>query len=256
METKFQTSFIPKKPAASAIGNVSSVSHKHTTSIFMTIATLLFIVSLAGAGGAYAYKQYLLSAQDTYKQDLATREQQFNTDLIQQLKAENVKIDLAHQILNSHIALSQIFDIIGRMTIETVRFLSLDVTVPSVPTPGSAQSATTDGVKISLQGYGTSFSAVAFQSDVLGQLDQYGLRNIVKNPIISSPALGTNGTVAFGFSAVVDPSSLSYENMIAPSVSSSASSASGQNQATSSSTSASGARSSNGSSNGSPFTTQ
>lgn len=209
METKFQTSFIPKKPVASTIGVGSPSPHRRTNSVFMTIATLIFILSLVGAGGVYAYKQYLLNAQDTYKQDLATREKQFNVDLIAQLKGENVKIDTAKSLLNSHIALSQIFDIIGRLTIANVRFLSFDATVPAV---GSADNS----IKITMQGYGTSLSAVAFQSDVLGRLDQYGLRNIVKNPILSNPSLGTNGTVSFGFSATIDPATLSYENMISP----------------------------------------
>lgn len=173
----------------------------------MTIATVLFILALASAGGAYAYKQYLISAQDTYKKDLATREQQFNIDLIEQLKGENVKIDLARQLLSNHLALSQIFDIIGRLTAENVRFMSMDLSVPK---------AVNDGVKISLQGYGTSFSAVAFQSDVLNQLDQYGLRRVVKNPILSNPALGSNGAVSFGFAATVDPGSLSYEKSVLP----------------------------------------
>jgi hypothetical protein len=207
METRFQTSFIPKKPAASAIGGASSPKHKHGASIFMTISTVLFILSLVGAGAVYAWKQYLLSSQDAYKQTLSTREQQFNIDLIEQLKSENVKIDLAKQLIQNHLALSQIFDIVGRLTIENVRFMSMDVTAPS---------AGSDGVKLSMQGYGTSLSAVAFQSDVLNQLDQYGLRKIVKNPILSNPAIGSNNTVSFGFSATIDPTSLSYENSVAP----------------------------------------
>jgi len=174
----------------------------------MTIATILFILSIAGAGGAYAYGQYLLQAQNTYKDQLATRENQFNISLIEQLKSENVKIDLARQVLNNHVALSQVFDMISRITIENVRFMNLDISVPTLTNNSS------NGVKISLQGYGTSFSAVAFQSDVLNQLDQYGLRNIVKNPILSNPTQGTNNTVSFGFSAMIDPASLSYEKML------------------------------------------
>ena len=208
METRFQTSFIPKKPAISTIGDVSAPKRRRGTSIFMIIATMLFILSLVAAAGAYAWKQYLLSSQESYKSTLSTREQQFNTDLISQLKGENVRIDLAKQLLQNHMALSQIFNIIGRLTIEDVRFMSMDVTAP---TSGN------DGVKVSLQGYGTSFSAVAFQSDVLNDLDQYGLRKVVKNPILSNPSAGSNNTVSFGFSATIDPSSLSYENSVVPS---------------------------------------
>jgi len=225
METRFQTSFIPKKPAASTIGGVSAPKHKHGASIFMTISTVLFILSLASAGALYAWKQYLSSAQDSYKQTLSTREQQFNIDLIEQLKGENVKIDMAEQLIRNHMALSQIFDIIGRLTIENVRFMSMDVTAPS---------AGSDGVKVSMQGYGTSLSAVAFQSDVLNQLDQYGLRKIVKNPILSNPSIGTGNTVSFGFSATIDPASLSYENSVAPAAAgASATGANGSGAATS-----------------------
>jgi hypothetical protein len=208
METKFQTSFIPKKPTVSAIGSVSSAPrHRYTSSIFMTIATIIFIISILGTGAVFAYKQYLINAQETYKIDLATREKQFNTDLIEQLKGQNIKIDDARSLLANHVALSQIFDVLSRLTIENVSFKSLDV---SSPTTGS------DGIKISLQGYGTSLSAVAYQSDVLSQLDQYGLRKVVKNPILSNPTLNTNGAVSFGFTAVIDPSSMLYENLISP----------------------------------------
>ncbi len=175
----------------------------------MIISTFLFIVSLLGAAGVYAYKQYLLNTQVVDKQDLVTRETQFNVSLIQQLQDENIKIDTARALLKNHLALSQIFNIIGQLTIADVRFTSFDAVVPSFGSPNT-------DIKVTMQGYGSSLSAVAFQSDVLGRLDQYGLRNIVKNPILSNPTQGTNGTVSFGFSATIDPTTLSYENTVTP----------------------------------------
>ncbi len=65
-----------------------------------------------------------------------------------------------------------------------------------------------------MKGYGSSFSAVAFQSDVLGKLVDYGLRGIVKNPILSDPSLDVNNSVSFGFTATIDPSTLSYEKSL------------------------------------------
>jgi hypothetical protein len=70
-----------------------------------------------------------------------------------------------------------------------------------------------------MKGYGRNFSSVAFQSDVLGQLEQYGLRNIVKNPILSDPSLDTGGTVSFGFTATLNPASLSYRQSVLDSMS-------------------------------------
>jgi hypothetical protein len=71
-------------------------------------------------------------------------------------------------------------------------------------------------IKVSLKGYGTSLSAVAWQSDVLGNLERYGLRKVVKNPILSDPALDSNGTVSFGFTASIDPASMTYERSLNP----------------------------------------
>jgi hypothetical protein len=171
----------------------------------MIFGVIMFILSLGAVGASYAWKQYLVTAQVNYKTQLADREKQFNIDLIEQLKRVNVQIDLAKQLLNNHLAMSQVFDVISHFTAENSRFLSLDVTVP-------ANQA--DGVKISMKGYGKDFQSVAFQSDVLGQLEQYGLRKIVKNPILSDPALDNTGTVSFGFTATLDPSSLSYSKSV------------------------------------------
>ncbi|MEN9524022.1 MAG: hypothetical protein RL536_91, partial [Candidatus Parcubacteria bacterium] len=113
METKFQTSFIPKKPF-SPIGGLNNPAphHSHTTSLFLALAGLLFIISILAAGGMYFWKSYLLSAQTAYKAELAERERQFNSDLIEELKRQNVKIDLAKNLINEHTATSQIFDVI------------------------------------------------------------------------------------------------------------------------------------------------
>ncbi len=206
METKFQTSFIPKKPFTPIGGLNVRTSHSHTTSLFMTLATLLFVASLFAAGGMYFWKSYLLSAQESYKTQLAEREKQFNSDLIEELKRQNIKIDTAKNLILNHVATSQIFDIIGRLTIENVRFLSMDLT--------TAGTNSNEGIKISMKGYGTSLSAVAFQSDVLGKLEQYGLRKVVKNPILSDPSVDVGRTVSFGLSATIEPSSLSYKKSL------------------------------------------
>ena len=90
METKFQTSFIPKKPLVS--GTAGTIrSRGPSTSIFMILATVLFIVSLAAAGGAYAYNQYLLTSQTAYQTDLQNRQKEFDPDsVIEKLNTENL----------------------------------------------------------------------------------------------------------------------------------------------------------------------
>ena len=219
MEPKFQTSFIPKKQMQSPVVGMQSIqrAQRAGVSIFMAIAVVVFIAALGSVGGAYAWKQYLLNKQTEYKQDLADRQTQFDLTTIQHLKKVNMQIDTARQLLNNHLDLTQIFGIIGQMTIEKVRFTSMDLTVPP---------NLNDGIKLSLSGYGLSASSndttgmqtIAFQSDVLGSLSKYNLTNtkfnlsqIVKNPILSNPSPGENGKVSFGFSATVSAKTLSYE---------------------------------------------
>lgn len=209
METKFQTSFIPKKPLP-VVGvqgaNVGISSHKvaHSGSLFLNISILLFVISLGAGGGVYAWKTYQLSNQEYYKQQLVERQKQFNPELIQQLKLMNTKIDNAKQLLSKHMALSNIFGIISQLTIENVRFLSMDVSTVN------KEEGNAGDIRVSLSGYGTNLSAVAFQAKVLSELEKYNLRNIVKNPVVSEPELDTGGAVSFDIKAVVDPSTIIY----------------------------------------------
>lgn len=207
METKFQTSFIPKKQLSQSGTSISS-THYGISSLFVVLGVIIFVASLAGAGGAYFWNDHLSALQVQYKQDLAARQQEFNISKIEDLKQSQNKIDLARQLVNNHLALSQIFDILGRFTIEGVRFMNLDVSAPSGIGAGS------DSIKVSMRGYGTTFPSVAFQSDVLSQLEKYGLKKVIKNPILSDPSLDSTGSVSFGFGATIDSSNFLYKNMI------------------------------------------
>jgi len=206
METKFQTSFIPKKPLISP-NVMMQRAPRRLVSVFIIFAVIVFIISLAGLGGAYLWKGYLTSSQVNFKQQLADREKLFDINLITQLKQANVQIDTARQLLDSHVAMSQIFGIISQFTTVSSRFLSMDLTTKDT-------QSNSNGVKISMKGYGKDLSSVAFQSDVLGKLEEIGLRNIVKNPILSDPSRDEDGKVTFGFTATIEPSSLSYKKSV------------------------------------------
>jgi hypothetical protein len=203
METKFQTSFIPKKPLVT--DTTVHSSHGSGTSVLMIIAVLLFIASIAGAAFTFVWKNVLIKSQENYKVQLADSEKRFNTSLIEDLKRANTKIDLGKQLLNNHLAVSEIFSIISKLTIAGVRFSSFDFTSPTKDS---------DGIKVTMKGVGNSFSAIAFQSDVFGQSQKYGLNKVLKNPVLSDLALDVNGNVGFTFTATVNPIDLSYSKIL------------------------------------------
>lgn len=206
MEQKFQTSFIPKKPI---IGTMAGSSIQKLApeprSIFMTIAIVVFVLSLASVGAAYGWKAYLQSVQKDYKTELNNRESEFNIKDIERLKHINVQIDTAKNLVNNHLSASAVFDLISKFTIEKVRFLSLDL---------SQDAGNSGDLSLKLQGEGTSLTALAFQSQVLGSLEEYNLRSSVKNPIMSDPVKQLDGSYSFEFSASIDRDALSYKKTV------------------------------------------
>lgn len=208
METKFQTSFIPKRP----IVPQESVHTRSGVSILMVIATILFIISLSGAGFVFTAKKVLLSSQEKLKTDLAENEKRFNAPLIEDLKKANLKIDLASQLLKNHIAVSEIFNIISKLTIDGVRFSSFEFTAPD--TSLTATGKTEKAFKISMKGLANSYSSVAFQSDVFGRSQKYGTNKVIRNPILSDLSVDQNGNVNFNFSAEIVQSDISYEKTL------------------------------------------
>lgn len=203
METKFQTSFIPKKPLVT--DQKISSSRGAGTSIFMFVAIIIFVVSIAGAVFSILWKNVLVKSQENYKVQLAESEKRFNVSLIEELKKANTKIDLSKQLLKNHLAVSELFSIISKLTIEGVRFNSFEFTAPSKDS---------DGIKISMRGVGNSFSAIAFQSDVFGQSQKYGTNKILKNPVLSDLSLDQTGNVGFTFSTQINPGDVLYEKVL------------------------------------------
>ena len=173
--------------------------------MLMVIAVLIFIASLAGAAFTFVWKNVLIKSQENYKIQLADSEKRFNTSLIEDLKRANTKIDLGKQLINNHLAVSEIFSIISKLTIAGVKFSSFDF---SSPTKDS------DGIRVSMKGTGNSFSAIAFQSDVFGQSQKYGSNKVLKNPALSDLSLDLNGNVGFTFTTTINPADLSYSKIL------------------------------------------
>jgi hypothetical protein len=205
METKFQTSFIPKKSFI-PVEN----PHPHSgSSFFMIFAMIIFIASISGAAFMFVAKTLLIRAQEQSKIDLKESEKRFDVALIEDLKKANIKIDLATHLLENHAAVSETFKIIGGLTAERVRFTSLSFTAPDFSS--NSGSANTQNFKINMKGIANSFNTVAFQSDVLGSSREYGTNKVIKNPILSDLAVDTNGNVSFNFSAELSLPDISYK---------------------------------------------
>lgn len=202
MDTKFQTSFIPKKPILS---EQTIIRHSAGTSVFMFVSIIVFVVSVGSAGLSVVWKNILMKQQDGYRVELKKAEKKFDVALIEKLKKANTKIDLTNKLLKKHIAATEAFSIISQLTSDGVRFKSFEF---------SSSPDSNDDVKLTLIGEGVSLSAIAWQSDVLGQSTSYGTNKLLKNPILSDLILDTSGSVGFSLSASLSPDEIFYEKLL------------------------------------------
>lgn len=191
MDTKFQTSFIPKKPIT-----IQEVKTRGSLSIFVLVAVILFLISAGGAVGVILWKQQLLADQEALKANLEERKKQFDFELVDKLKRKNTKIDIAKKLLDNHLSSSDIFSIIENVTVVNVRYKNFDFKAPEQKT---------ENASIKMTGEAKDYPTIAYQSDVLAKYPY------IKNGTLSGITLQKNGFVSFEFSGAISPSDVLYK---------------------------------------------
>src|ERR1035437_8359755 len=118
METKYQTSFIPKKPVASVEQRKSSTG----MSLFMLISIILFLISLGLAGYILLEKKLLIQEIGTDQETITKNKGNFTSDsnTIESLVLLNSRINVAEGLLGKHVAVSPIFDFLQQTTLKSV----------------------------------------------------------------------------------------------------------------------------------------
>jgi hypothetical protein len=192
MDPRFQTSFIPKKPVLNSTGSASK-----TINLFTLIGTLLFIMTVALAVGVYFYNSFVIKQIVESKKTLELAKDAFNPDLINKIVGLNKKIEASRGLLSGHLAMSYYFDTIGRLTLKNVRFRDF-----------AFEFLSKDKVTLSMKGQAQSFESVALQSDALNA------EKTLKDAVISSFALNSDGTVSFDVTASIVPTSVIYQDII------------------------------------------
>ncbi len=208
METKFQTSFIPKKPLVTD-PTKPIVVHRGGVSIMMIVSIILFIASIGGAVFSVVWIGVLNQAQESYKQQLADSEKRFNISLIEDLKKFSSKIEISKELFEKHLSVSEIFPIINELTIETVKF---DSFVFSEPEKGG------DNIKITMYGVAKNYNSIAFQSDVFGSSEKFGKNKVIKNPVVADLSEEESGEINFTFSGLLSTNDVLYEKTVDASV--------------------------------------
>jgi len=191
------TSFIPKKP------QTPSAKRKGggVINIFFLISLIIFLGALTVTVGVFLYERVVAQNIEEKSAKLEKAREAFEPTLIEALSKLDIRIQAAQEILDSHIALSSFFELLERLTLQSVQFNDFN----NVISP--------DGrVGIAMKGTARSFSSVALQSDVFGK-DPF-----IRNPLFTNLNLDDLGNVIFDFSATLDPALLSYRQVVDPTI--------------------------------------
>ncbi len=196
METKFQTSFIPKKA-------VQTEDRRSSVSLFLLISIIIFLIALGLTAFVFLEKQTLVSAitseQDVIKKNINS----FEPATIENIVELNSRISVANTLLKNHVAVSPIFDFLQARTLKNVRFKNFNFSQSAISNSG------TTGVQITMSGQSRDWATLASQADEFGKADW---KKIIQEPKISNFNLNADGSVSFQFSAFINPEFLVYKN--------------------------------------------
>ncbi len=159
------------------------------------MSRLIFLLSLAMAGGVFAYKKVIIGHINDMDALLVKAKNAFEPSSLNNLSKLNKRIEAAKKVVATHSVVSPLFDLMENDTLATIKFDSFTYTLKD------------DGSNsISVNGQAKNFSSIALQSDIFGQ-DTH-----IKGPAFSDLNPDASGNIGFKFNASIDPSLLSYKN--------------------------------------------
>lgn len=195
METKFQTSFIPKSNSS----RNEAYSYKTPFGIFLIVAISLATLSVILAIFVFAYKSILNKSISSKTAMIQKKSETFNTQEIDNLVKFGDKIESAENLLNSHIAVSPIFSLLEQTTLQRLQFTEFTFTYLA-----------SNKIAVAMKGVATNFGVVARQSDAFSAV----VGSKFTSPIFTNLSINDNGQAVFNFLTTVDPNLVLYKNTL------------------------------------------
>ena len=193
MDTKLQTSFIPKKPIISS-GKLER--QVRPTDFFSLIVNVLLVIALLASVGAFAYQWYLSNRIKTLDTQLAQMEKVFEPELIAELARVDSRLKSAKEILGDHISAITFFEFLEATTFQSVQFTSFSYALES------------NSITVEVGGKAKNYSTLVLQSD------KFLNSKYVQNVVFSNLDLDSTGNVIFSIALQLDKNELLYKNNI------------------------------------------
>ena len=185
----FQTSFIPKKLLT------PTAVEKEPKNFFSIIITFILILSIAAAAGLFFYKIYLTKQEEALSISLSTTRDSFEKSTIDELELFDKRTETAKQILNKHVVLSPMFELLGSITIPSIQYTAFE------------QKTDSSGFIVNIQGLARDYRSIALQADVFNSPKGKYFSNVLFSNLVKDK----NNNVNFDLKFNVSPDLLSYE---------------------------------------------
>lgn len=169
------------------------------TSLFVVLAIIILAVVVASALGLFFYKKYLVSQIDNLSSSIIKSQASFDQATINELDLFDKRTKTASTILNGHIILSPIFQLIADLTIPTVQYTQFN------------HQTSGNKFNVKLTGIASDYRSVALQSDVFNSAKNRSFKNV----IFSNISKDKSNYVTFNVEFDVDKNLISYENQVA-----------------------------------------
>lgn len=199
MESGIQSSFIPQEAEVVVSNNDRYAgSTDGLSDLFTLFAVVLFVASLALAGGVFLYEQFLSTQTSQKIEDLARAKAAFDPALVQRLIRLDDRMRTAQQLLEAHPAPSVVLEALNQSTLTTVSFGSFGY-----------DAADAKNITVTMSGLARSINSVALQDDVFSKND------VLTNPIFTGIARQADG-VHFNVKTDVNHTALKYSKLVVP----------------------------------------
>lgn len=189
------TSFVPKQPVKPGARYTSNGGNP-----FMMIAVGLLVLAIAGAGAVFGYQKYLEGVRDAKRSQVEEVRNNINSQVVEDFIRTRDRFTAAQDLLNNHVAVSQFFDLLESLTLQSVRFDGLSFTL-----------AEDRSAEIEMEGVARSFNALAAESSAFAS--EKRIKRAIFSDIAVDPA---TRVVTFSLSAVLEPTLLVISPESAP----------------------------------------
>lgn len=190
------TSFVPRQATPD---QRRAVRGGHN--LFLVVALFVFGLAVIASVGTYAYDRYLTHVLQVKSEELANAQREVNEDQVEEFLRLRDRLTYGQGLLEDHVAVSQVFDVLETQTLATVRFSNLDLRVADDHT-----------AQIDVEGTARNFNALAAQSNA------FAAEKGIRRAIFSGIVVNANGSVNFRLTADLDAKLLISEGREIPPV--------------------------------------